>query len=157
MQGAIPGFAFMNFAEIVPGLNVRVTKETLPRVALIDVTMGVCGQTRQRASQTFQKLDKEVTRKFGHFQFPGEVQRGTPVGTASEFMELVMMLPGKNAETFRVKAARIITRYYAGDRSMTEEIVVIQKKRKLEEEIELLKLECQVEELKKKRLIVRKK
>ena len=106
----------MNFSDI------RVTNDMPPRASLIDLTMMVCNQSRDHAGKTLRNIAKQVRNDFPNLQFPGKGQRDTPVGTASECIEYIMMLPGNGAKGFRVKWSETLTRVFGGDATLIPEI-----------------------------------
>lgn len=65
----------------------------------------------------------EVVQKTDYFQFPGQGQRPTPVATLQVFIEILVTLPGKLANTVREEAVRTLIRAMNGDPTLVEEIV----------------------------------
>lgn len=65
----------------------------------------------------------EVLQKTENFQFPGKGQRLTPVATLQVFIEILVLLPGKLANTVREEAVRTLIRAMNGDPTLVEEIV----------------------------------
>jgi len=88
--------------------------------------MVMCNQTDKRASETWLNINEfrknEVSDFLGNFKFPGRGQSDQPVIQFQGAIKLLMWLPGENAKKFRSQAADIITRYFAGDKTLLEEI-----------------------------------
>lgn len=103
--------------------TIRVTTESPPRLSAIDLTMVVCQVDSKYSSEIFNKTDDEVSVNYGHFKFPGQGQRETPVVTATQAFELIMVLKGKMAGQYRKQMADIIRRYFAGDSALHAEVV----------------------------------
>ena len=55
-------------------------------------------------------------------KFKGAGQQEQPVIQFQGALKLLMRLPGENAKIFRSKAADILTRYYAGDKTLLKEV-----------------------------------
>ena len=64
----------------------------------------------------------EVAAGRGYFKFAGQGQRETPVTDAGGIAEVIMLLPGRAAVSFRKEAASVVVRYLGGDLSLVEEI-----------------------------------
>ena len=67
---------------------------------MIDVATLVTGKNVRNAARDVgfvQERHPEVSQKLSHFLFPGQGQRNTPVTCATEIIEIVMVLPGKEA------------------------------------------------------------
>lgn len=117
----------MNFDELVPGATVRFTViDGVQYMSVRDLIMALCRQNNKHASTTWANLadDKksEVSKFLGNFRFPGPGQKDQPVITFPGAIKLMMWLPGENAKQMRSKAAEILTRYFAGDPSLLEDI-----------------------------------
>ena len=91
-----------------------------------DVIMHVNGKNNKQASQVWDRLpeDKleEVSSCRRNFKFPGQGQSEQPVLTFQGILKLVMWIGGENAKKYRTAMVKILTRYYAGDDSLTDEI-----------------------------------
>ena len=81
-----------------------------------------------------------------NFQFPGKGQRLTPVATLQVFLEILVLLPGKLANTIREEAVRTLIRAMNGDPTLVEEIIARikdpQDLRDLEESIKTRRLKA---------------
>jgi hypothetical protein len=117
----------LKFDELVPGASVRFTvMNGVQYLCIKDLIMVVCEKDSNDAGQIWRRLpdDKkiEVQSYCLNFKFPGRGQSEQPVITFPGAIKIMMWLPGDNAKNFRTKAAEIITRYYAGDKSLLLEI-----------------------------------
>ena len=66
-----------------------------------------------------------MSQKLNHFRFPGQGQRSTPVACATGIIELVLLLPGKQAARVRRQAAELLCRYLGGDLALVDEICAL--------------------------------
>jgi hypothetical protein len=108
--------------------TIRMTPGDAPKASIIDFVMAVTGQTNDNAGKTIRRLIElsEIGRTFSStlekFQFPGPGQRGQYVLSASQCMELAMILPHNTAKIFRCYTASIVTRVFAGDPTLHDVI-----------------------------------
>lgn len=119
--------SLMNFDELVPGATVRFTQiDGVQYLSVRDLIMVVCVKTPNDACDTWadmsQEKKNELTDFLRAFKFPGRGQQTTPVITFPGAIKLMMWLPGEHAKNARTKAAEILTRYFAGDKSLLTEI-----------------------------------
>ena len=94
--------------------EIRTTKERPPRISVVDVAALVTGKDSRKAAQDLGILKgrfPDVTQKFAFYKFPGKRQRDTPVCGARALVELVMLLPGKQAARVRRQAAELLCRW----------------------------------------------
>ena len=88
--------------------------------------MHLCGLNRKRAAEKWglipDETKKEVAEFVHLFQFPGQGNKAEPVITFKGVLKLVMMVTGQKAALYRSAMVSILSRYYAGDGSLTEEI-----------------------------------
>jgi hypothetical protein len=116
------------FDEIISGATVRFTViDGVQFLSVRDLIMVMCDKTNKDASQTWirdinDEQKAEISSFRRNFQFPGRGQSEQPVIQFQGAIKLLMWLPGENAKKFRGKAADILTRYYAGDRSLLVDI-----------------------------------
>ena len=105
--------------------QIRKTAEDPPRVSVLDVIGAVTGHYPVVCSHTFKTLCEqfsEVRSITSNFKFGGRGQRDTPVTDAPGIVQIVMVLPGRAADTIRKQAASVLVRYLGGDMSMIDEI-----------------------------------
>lgn len=115
------------FDEIVPGATVRFTNmEGDQYLSVRDCLMHLCGKTAKRANEKWDRLSaeakKEVAAFCGHFQFPGQGNKPEVVITFKGALKLAMLVSGEKAAMHRAAMVNILSRYYAGDGSLTDEI-----------------------------------
>lgn len=164
---------FFSFSEIVKGRDssVRVTDDGL--LYAVDLTMVMTGLARdqaglalRRSSEKFQSIkmiERQLSSHGGH---------RTKLVSFDDAIELVMVLPGKVAKETRCGFRDIIKRYLAGDMSLISEINAnasssspiaqlaraslpepgpedpeARRKRIKREDLELIKLEHEIEEM----------
>ena len=117
----------LSFNEMIPGATVRFTVvDGVQYLSIRDLIMVVCEKDNNDAGQIWRRLpdDKKIELQSLclNFKFPGRGQSEQPVITFPGAIKVMMWLPGENARKFCSKAAEIITRYYAGDKSLLGEI-----------------------------------
>jgi protein-tyrosine-phosphatase len=115
------------FDEIIPGATARFTVvDGVQYLCVFDVIMAMCGKHRHYAAETWRNLSdsfkSEVEVFLRHFKFPGRGQQEQPIIQFQGAIMLIMQLPGEKAKQLRRKAADIITRYYAGDKTLLAEV-----------------------------------
>ena len=95
-------------------------------MSIRDLIMSQCEKTNKRASETWATFSPEAKRELsgfcGKFQFPGRGQREEDVINFQGAMRLIMMLTGDVAMRNRSKMVDKLQRFYAGDRSLIQEI-----------------------------------
>lgn len=104
--------------------RIRKTAENPPRVSVYDLISAVTGSA-ESARKAFFRLSNEhaeVGASSHNFRFSGRGQRPTPVVDARGAVEILMLLPGRVAASFRKSAADVIVRYLGGDPSLVEEV-----------------------------------
>lgn len=91
-----------------------------------DVIMHVNGKNNKQACQVWDRLPDENKEELSshqrNFRFPGQGQSEQPVLTFQGILKLVMWIGGKNAKKYRASMVSILSRYYAGDGTLTDEI-----------------------------------
>jgi len=117
----------MNFNELVSGATVRFTFiGGVQYLSVRDLIMVLCDKDVNQAGEVWRRLDddrkSELQASCLTFKFSGRGQQEQPVITFQGAMKLMMALPGENAKKLRTKAAEILTRYFAGDKTLLREI-----------------------------------
>lgn len=88
--------------------------------------MHVCSLSTVRANEKWRLLPddvkQEVEQFLRNFQFPGKGNKPEPVITFKGALKLVMMVSGEKAALYRSAMTKILTRYYAGDGSLVDEV-----------------------------------
>ena len=115
------------FDEIVPGATVRITTiNGVQYLSVLDVLMNLCGSTSKSANKKWERLSDEAKDEVAtfcrHFQFPGQGNKTETVITFKGALKLAMMVSGENAARHCAAMVSILSRYYAGDGSLTDEI-----------------------------------
>jgi hypothetical protein len=119
--------ATIPFDEIVPGASARLAViDGVQYLSSRDTLMHICGLTSIRANEKWRLLSEEVKNELaeflGNFQFPGKGNRLEPVLTFQGILKLIMMVSGEKAALYRSAMVKILSRYYAGEGSLMEEI-----------------------------------
>jgi len=119
--------ATIPFDEIAAGTTARVVVlDDVQYMCARDVIMHINGKNNKQASQVWDRLpeDKleEVSSCRRNFKFPGQGQSEQPVLTFQGVLKLVMWIGGENAKKYRSAMVSILSRYYAGDGSLMDEI-----------------------------------
>ena len=92
-------------------VHVRKTSETPPRVSVYDVLSAITGLSTNNCSNVWKRLQDdfpEVATNCSYFKFQGQGQRETPVCDARGITEIIMVLPGRGAASFREKCADVL-------------------------------------------------
>ena len=113
--------------DIVPGATIRFTIINQTQfLSVRDFIMHVCGKDSNHASDLWRTLDGCKKSELSHFleqhKFPGRGQQDQAVITFPGAIKLSMFLPGEIAKRNRAVMAQILTRYFAGDPSLIQEI-----------------------------------
>jgi chromosome segregation ATPase len=119
--------ATIPFDELVPGATARLAViEGLQYLSLRDVIMHLCGSSSKTASKRWERYSDDVKEEVAtfcrHFQFPGQGNKPELVINFKGCLKLAMLVSGENAARHRSAMVNILSRYYAGDGSLTDEI-----------------------------------
>jgi hypothetical protein len=101
--------------------TIRMTSGTHPKIAAIDVVISVTGKNNNRAAQTLRELETQDNSFFVNLEthkFPGPGQKKILVVNCSQANQLMMMLPGDNAQKAKQYIAKMFTKVLAGDPTM---------------------------------------
>lgn len=115
------------FDEIAAGTSARTCViENEQYLAIRDIFMHISSLSTVRANEKWRLLSdevkKEVAEFLGNFQFPGKGNKPEPVIKFKGALKLVMLISGSKAALYRSAMAKILTRYYAGDGTLLEEV-----------------------------------
>ena len=111
---------FIDFEDF--GGKVRFTSDG--RVSVYDAIAFSTGHKNPHdVWSRLQESHSEVLVKCENFQFPGRGQRETPVATLQVFLEILVILPGRFANTVREQAVTTLIRAMNGDSTLVEEIL----------------------------------
>jgi len=119
--------SLMNFSDLVSGATVRFTvQDGTQYLSIRDLIMVVCEKDANQAGEVWRIMPEsrktEIQDSVLNHKFPGSGQKMQPVITFPGAIKLMMWLPGETAKSFRTKAAEILTRYFAGDKTLLQEI-----------------------------------
>jgi hypothetical protein len=119
--------AIMLFNEIVPDATVRFAViNDVQYLSVRDLIMVLCGKDRNQSAEVWRRLPEvnknEVKAFCFNYQFKGKGQQEQVLIQFEGAMKLLMWLPGDKAKRFRSDAAKILTRYYAGDKTLLAEV-----------------------------------
>jgi len=127
----------IEFSELIPDATVRFTViNGTQYMSIRDLNMVVCGVDAKHSMQPWDRLAEEyknelyechskmgsLTKTMGEFKFKGRGEKMQPVITFPGAIKLVMWLGGNKAKSFRTKVTEIITRYFAGDKTLLAQI-----------------------------------
>jgi hypothetical protein len=117
----------LSFDAMVPGAIVHaVTIDGLQYLAINDFIMHIKGKTSKAATKSWDRLSSDLKNDLAgscnQFQFPGSGKKPETVISFKGAIKLAMMLSGENAATMRSTMVEILSRYYAGDSSLNDEI-----------------------------------
>jgi hypothetical protein len=115
------------FDELVPGATVRYTTiDSEQYLSVRDVIMHLCGRTAKTANKRWERLSDQVKDEVAmfcrEFQFPGQGNKAETVITFKGALKLAMFISGEKAAFHRIAMVQILSRYYAGDDSLTDDI-----------------------------------
>ena len=100
--------------------QVRKTRGIPPRISVIDLAMSLTGKSFRGASRNVGVVKErypEFSESLTEHKFPGQRQRVTPVCEAKGAVELILLLPGKQAAQIRKQAAALLVRHLGGARA----------------------------------------
>jgi hypothetical protein len=113
--------------DLAPGAIIRFTNiNNLQYLSIRDYIMHMCEKDNKYASDVWMDLSvekkSEVSEFLRSYKFPGRGQQEQPVITFPGAIKLAMFLPGENAKRNRSVMTKILIRYFAGDKSLIQEI-----------------------------------
>ena len=119
--------ATIPFDEIAAGATARLAViQDVQYISARDVLEHIHSTTNKHASKLWERLTvkqkEELSENQRYHQFPGRREKKQPVLDFKGVLKLVMMTSGKRAALYRSAMVKILTRYYAGDGSLTDEI-----------------------------------
>ena len=94
-------------------VKIRKTGEVPPRISVVDVVVALTGKLARHSADVVRDLCgryPEVNANIVDFKFPGRGQRKTSVTDAGGIVEIVMLLPGRQAALVRRQAAELLVR-----------------------------------------------
>lgn len=115
-------FIFGDDAGEFTGGKIRIVDERPRRVSIYDVFLIMGDTSPPKTLQRLKERYPEVIDVCHHYKFEGQGQKNTNVTDAKGLVLLLMLLPGRKAADFRLKAAKILVRYLGGDITLIPEI-----------------------------------
>ena len=117
----------MEFGELIPNASVRFTIiNGMQYLSIRDLIMVVCDKDGNQSHEVWRRLpehQKDEVKVFClNFKFPGRGQQDQPVITFPGAIKVMMWLGGKKAKTFRTQVTEILTKYFAGDKSLLRDL-----------------------------------
>lgn len=117
----------MQFDELLKGAEVRFkVVQGVQYLSIRDFIMAVCKTDYKNASKKWctmtEERKEEVSPFVRHLKFAGPGQKLQPVITFPGAVNLLMWLGGDYAKKFRRKVIDILTKYFAGDKSLFGDI-----------------------------------
>jgi hypothetical protein len=104
--------------------RIRMTGEKQP--ALIDVISIIARKNKNESSEVWRTVlnqSREVQENVLNIHFPGKGQRATPVAKdLKTLLQVIFMLPGREASLVRQAAAEVFIRFMGGDLSLVGEV-----------------------------------
>jgi len=115
------------FDDIAQNSSVRVAVvDGVQYLSIRDIIMVMCDKNGNHANEIWRRVPENFKEEVNAFcvnlRFKGPGQKAQPVIQFQGALKMMMWLPGEKAKTFRSKAAEILTRYYAGDKTLLEEV-----------------------------------
>jgi hypothetical protein len=114
--------SFIDFDELVPGCTVTIRQPYY--LDAVELNMAIGCKDRDVAFKDLRRLDSKNydTTKLVESKIPGKGNHKTLIVHFRDAAQLVMVLPGTRAKQIRQKFADVITRFYAGDHTLVQEI-----------------------------------
>jgi hypothetical protein len=115
----------VSFDELKPGAVVRVLLEQPPLIYAVDLVQVVTGKNSEDAAKALRDLpaDLYLPEKIScrSIRLPSGTKKVKFV-TYEDALELVMVLGGKQAKIMKTQFAKTLTRFFAGDSSLAQEL-----------------------------------
>ena len=109
--------------------QIRKTDETPSRISVIDVVASIAHKNQHDAGQDFRRVLEQypdVGTNCSYVKFPDsrgrKGQKDTPVANVRGIIEIIMLLPGRQATSVRWQASELLCRWLGGDLSLVEEV-----------------------------------
>jgi len=117
----------MAFDEIIPSASVRVAVvDGIQYLSIRDLIMVMCVKNGNDAGQIWRRIPESNKNELQAicltFKFKGRGQQDQTLIQFQGALKLLMWLPGEKAKSFRSQAAEILTRYYAGDKTLLKDV-----------------------------------
>lgn len=127
MSAAATSLDRIPFDDIAQNSSVRVAMvDGVQYLSIRDIIMVMCDKNGNHANEIWRRVPENFKEEVNAFcvnlRFKGPGQKAQPVIQFQGALKMMMWLPGEKAKTFRSKAAEILTRYYAGDKTLLNEV-----------------------------------
>jgi hypothetical protein len=104
--------------------RIRMTPEKQP--ALIDAISILTRKNKNDSAEVWRELERssrEVKENILNIHFPGQGQRSTPVAKdLKTLVQVIFMLPGREASLVRQAAAEVFVRFMGGDLTLIQDV-----------------------------------
>jgi hypothetical protein len=126
-NAVVPGVERIPFDDIAQNSSVRVaTVDGVQYLSIRDIIMVVCVKNGNYANEVWRRVPEtfkaEVAGFIVNLKFKGPGQKSQPVIQFQGALKMMMWLPGEQAKKFRSTAVNILTSYYAGDKTLLDEV-----------------------------------
>jgi hypothetical protein len=126
-NAVVPGVERIPFDDIAQNSSVRVaTVDGVQYLSIRDIIMVVCDKNGNYANEVWRRVPEtfkaEVAGFIVNLKFKGPGQKSQPVIQFQGALKMMMWLPGEQAKKFRSTAVNILTSYYAGDKTLLNEV-----------------------------------
>ena len=103
---------------------MHVLMEKPPLIHAIDLAVVVTGKDANHAAYAIGRISSDMLDQNLKIRFRANPAGGHPIKfvTYEDSLQLVMALGGKQANLMKTQFAKILTRYFAGDATMAEEL-----------------------------------
>ena len=114
--------ACISFGTLLPGKTVSIYPNQM--IDAVELSMIATGKDRNHSGDALRRLKPEVfdISKLLVIKLPGKGNLSTKIAHYKDAIELLTVLPGQLAKETRKNFADIITRYFAGDASLSPEL-----------------------------------
>lgn len=117
----------MEFNELMPGSTVRfIVKDGVQYLSIRDLIIVVCDLDARNSMKPWNRLSEkykdELRTDCTEVKFKGRGEAVQPVITFQGAIKLMMWLGGDKAKSFRSKVTEILTKYFAGDKSLLRDL-----------------------------------
>jgi hypothetical protein len=110
------------------------TNPAVSYVAAVSLIEAITNTSRQNSEKCWKSIKRDIqetaTNSCGtscSFRFPGQRGPKSDVIDTTTALQVIMLLPGKTAARFRLKAAVLLVRFLSGDLSLVAEVYGMNK------------------------------
>lgn len=108
--------------------RIRYDEET-KRFSIIDVIMILTGKDRNHSAEVLRDmlgagtLGKITSLNISYHKFSGRGQKHTPVAPLKSIVEIILLIPSKTTNKWKLNAAQVLCRAFLGDMVLVDEII----------------------------------